>query len=72
MGNVFMKSATHEFNSPDLNKNLLLDNLIERITYIEDKIDDIDAHLWKLESHTQSNLKVLSNDIHLLYSKIKK
>jgi hypothetical protein len=72
MGNVFLKNPTHEFNDPDLNKSLLLDNLVERITYLEDKIDVMDAHLWKLESYTQANLKVLSADITRLHSKIKK
>ena len=72
MGNVFIKSPTHEFNDPDLTKSLLLNDLLERIVYIENKIDDLDSHIWKLESKTQANLKVISNDIHLLYSKIKK
>ena len=72
MGNVFIKkSPTHEFINKDLNKSLLLDNLIERITYIENKIDDIDAKVWMLESHTTANIKVISNDIHILYEKIK-
>ncbi len=73
MGNMILrKSPTHEFINKDLNKSLLLDNLIERITYIENKVDILDAKIWQVESYSTANLKVMSNDIHVLYEKIKK
>ena len=72
MGNVFKKSPTHEFINKDLRKSLLRNELIERITYLEDKIDNLDAKIWQVEAHSTANLKVMSNDIHLLYEKIKK
>lgn len=73
MGNVFIKkSPTHEFINKDLNKSLLLDNLIERITYIENKVDNLDAKIWQVEAHSTANLKVMSKDIHTLYEKFKK
>lgn len=73
MGNVFIKkSPTHEFINKDLNKSLLLDNLIERITFIENKVDNLDAKIWQVEAHSTANLKVMSKDIHTLYEKFKK
>ena len=73
MGNVFIKkSPTHEFINQDLNKSLLQDNLIERITYLENKLDVLDAKIWQVEAHATANIKVMSKDIHTLYEKIKK
>ena len=73
MGNVFIKkSPTHEFINEDLNRSLLLDNLIERITKIENMVDNLDAKIWQVEANSTANLKVMSNDIHILYQKNKK
>ena len=73
MGNMILrKSPTYEFINKDLNKSLLLDDLIERITYIENKVDNLDAKIWQVEAHTTANIKVMSKDIHTLYEKIKK
>lgn len=73
MGNIFLtKNPTHEFNDPDLNKNLLLDDLIERLTYLEDTVNNLDAKIWQVEANSTANLKVLSADVHHLHSKIKK
>ncbi len=73
MGNIFIKkSPTHEFINKDLNRSLLLDTLIERITYIENKLDILDAKVWQVEAHNTANIKVMSSDIHALYEKIKK
>tara|TARA_R110001592_G_scaffold202974_3_gene452676 strand:+ start:374 stop:589 length:216 start_codon:yes stop_codon:yes gene_type:complete len=70
MGNIFIKkSPTHEFINKDLNKSLLLDSLIERLTDIENKVDMLDAKIWQVEANSTANLKVMSNDIHLLYGK---
>ena len=73
MGNIFIKkSSTHEFKNKDLNRSLLRQNIIERLEYLEDKIDNLDAMIYQLEANSTANLKVISNDIHLLYQKIKK
>ena len=42
----------------------------ERLRYLEDKIDNIDDMLHKLEQHTKANLIVISHDIHLLYDRL--
>ena len=73
MGNIFIKkSPTHEFISQDLNRSLLIDSLIERLTQIENKVDNLDAKIWQVEANSTANLKVMSNDIHILYQKSKK
>tara|TARA_R110001592_G_scaffold32514_2_gene113798 strand:+ start:12910 stop:13134 length:225 start_codon:yes stop_codon:yes gene_type:complete len=73
MGNMFIKkSPTHEFINKDLNRILLLDDLIERVTYLENKLDNLDAKIWKVEANSTANLKVMSNDIHLMYERFKK
>ena len=72
MGNIFIKkSPTYEFINQDLNRSLLIDSLIERLTQIENKVDNLDAKIWQVEANSTANLKVISNDIHLLYEKIK-
>ena len=73
MGNIFIKkSPTHEFKNKDLNKSLLRQSIIERLEYLEEKLDNLDALVYQLEANSTANLKVISNDIHLLYQKIKK
>ena len=71
MGNsIFTKSPTYLFNK-DLTKSMLQDNIEERLLYIENKIDILDAHIWKLEGNTKANLEVISSDLNDLYSQIK-
>ena len=73
MGNIFIKkSPTHEFKNKDLSKSLLHQSIIERIEYLEEKLDNLDAMIFQVEANSTANLKVISNDIHLLYQKIKK
>jgi hypothetical protein len=73
MGNIFIKkSPTYEFINQDLNRSLLIDSLIERLTQIENKVDNLDAKIWQVEANSTANLKVMSNDIHVLYQKGKK
>tara|TARA_R110000824_G_scaffold82860_1_gene207933 strand:+ start:120 stop:341 length:222 start_codon:yes stop_codon:yes gene_type:complete len=73
MGNIFIKkSPTYEFINQDLNRSLLIDSLIERLTQIENKVDNLDAKIWQVEANSTANLKVMSNDIHLLYQKSNK
>ena len=73
MGNIFIKkSPTEEFKNKDLSKSLLRQSIIERLEYLEDKIDNLDAMIFQVEANSTANLKVISNDIHVLYQKIKK
>lgn len=68
MGNIFK----HEpIKNDTLYRSLLETQLIERVDYLENKLDELDAKLWSLESNTQANIKVMSKDIHTLYEKIK-
>ena len=72
MGNIFIKkSPTHEFKNKDLNKSLLRQSIIERLEYLEDKLDNLDAMIFQVEANSTANLKVISNDIHLLFSCLK-
>ena len=68
MGNIFKPEP---IKNPDLYKSLIETNLIEKIIYLENKFDELDAKMWSLESNTQANIKVMSKDIHSLYEKIK-
>ena len=69
MGNIFIKkSPTEQFK----NKDLIRESILERLEYLENKIDNLDALIYQLEANSTANLKVISNDIHLLYQKIKK
>ena len=73
MGNIFVghktKSANNATNS-DLNKSLLHSELIEKIIYLESKIDMLDDKVYVLEGNTQANLKVLSSDVHQLHQRL--
>jgi len=69
MGNVFEK--TKKINNKDLYKSLIETNLNERLMYLENKIDNLDAKIWALEGNTEANLKVMSSDIHTLHLKLK-
>ena len=65
MGNIFEKKT-------DLYKGLLEKDFNERMEYIENKLNDLDGLLLKLEGNTQANLKVLSADIHQIHRIMKK
>ena len=69
MGNIFEKPRN--IKNKDLYKSLIETNLTERLLYIENKIDNLDAKVWALEANTQANLKVMSADIHDLHVIIK-
>jgi len=71
MGNIFIsktKSATNANHT--LNRSLLHHDLIEKINYLENKIDMLDDKVYVLESNTQANLKVLSSDVHQLHQRL--
>ena len=66
MGN-FLKAEP--IKNDTLYRSLIESNIIERLIYLENKLDDLDAKVWSLEAKTQANIKVLSKDIHTLYEK---
>jgi len=70
MGNMFLKK-TNFFNNDnkDLYSSLLHTNINERINYIEDKLDNLDNDFYVFRDNTNANIKVISKDIHLLYTK---
>jgi hypothetical protein len=72
MGNIFLKattkSATNANNS--LNRSLLHSELIEKIIYLENKVDMLDDKVFILEQHTKANLEVMSSDIHQLHQRL--
>tara|TARA_R110001632_G_scaffold185402_1_gene305661 strand:- start:281 stop:505 length:225 start_codon:yes stop_codon:yes gene_type:complete len=72
MGNIFIKkSSTEEFKNKDLNRSLLRQSILERLEYLEEKLDNLDAMIYQVEANSTANLKVISNDVHLLYQHIK-
>ena len=54
MGNYLLKDKI-KINNNDLDKSLIQTDLIERIVYLEDKIDNLDAKIWSFESKCESN-----------------
>ena len=72
MGNIFIKkSSTEEFKNKDLNRSLLRQSILERLEYLEEKLDNLDAMIYQVEANSTANLKVISNDVHLLYQHVK-
>ena len=68
MGNIFKKDN----EETELHKDLVKSNLHEKIIDLTEKIDFVDDKIHLLEQHTKANLIVISNDVHLLYEKLKK
>lgn len=54
MGNYLLKDKV-KINNDDLNSSLIETDLIQRIIYLEDKIDNLDAKIWSFESKCESN-----------------
>jgi len=54
MGNYLLKEKV-KINNDDLNRSLIESDLIQRIVYLEDKIDNLDAKIWSFESKCESN-----------------
>ena len=72
MGNIFIKkSSTEEFKNKDLNRSLIRQSILERLEYLEEKLDNLDAMIYQVEANSTANLKVISNDVHLLYQHVK-
>tara|TARA_R110000764_G_scaffold219825_1_gene307989 strand:+ start:166 stop:372 length:207 start_codon:yes stop_codon:yes gene_type:complete len=65
MGNYLLKKSPTDLinDNKDLNKSLLQQDLIERINYLEDKIDNLDAKLWAFESKTESNFHSINKKL---------
>ena len=71
MGNIFeatTKSATNA--NTKLNRSLIHCDLIEKILYLENKLDMLDDKLYVLEGNTQANIKVMSTDLHHLHQQM--
>ena len=68
MGNIFIKRRK-EFNNKnkELYRSLLHTNINEKLSYLEQKLDNLDNDFLKFRCNTDANLKVISSDIHLLY-----
>ena len=73
MGNVFVghktKSANNATNS-DLNKSLLHSELIEKINYLEEKLDNLDNDFYVYREITNANIKIMSADLHQLHQRL--
>ena len=71
MGNVFLQSKTKSAtNANPLRQSLLHCDLIEKILYLENKLDFLDNKLFVLEGNTQANIKVISSDVHQLHQRL--
>ena len=68
MGNIFIKKRK-VFNNEntELYRSLLHSNINEKLSYIEQKLDNLDDDFMVFRTNTDANLKVISSDIHLLY-----
>ena len=64
MGNAFVKKDNHLFHS------LMKNDIEDKISYLDQKLDRLDDKIHVLDQHTKANLIVISNDIHLLYDRI--
>ena len=58
MGNYLLKDKV-KINNDDLNRSLIESDLIQRIVYLEDKIDNLDAIIWSFESKCESNFNTI-------------
>ena len=69
MGNIFIRSTTKSATNAnnDLRQSLFHCNLIEKINYLENKLNNLDDKVFILEGNTQANIKVLSSDVHQLH-----
>ena len=71
MGNILKvktKWTTNANNS--LNRSLLSEDLIEKMIYLEHKVDMLDDKVFILEANTKANLKVMSSDLHQLHQRL--
>lgn len=64
MGNYLLKDKV-KINNDDLNRSLIESDLIQRIVYLEDKIDNLDAKIWSFESKCESNFNTIYNKLKM-------
>ena len=69
MGNIFIKKKKNIKNE-DIYKSLLYSNLVERLVYIENKLDNLDEDFYVFRGKTDANLQVMSKDIHAMFIKL--
>ena len=62
MGNYLLKDKV-KINNDDLNRSLIESDLIQRIVYLEDKIDNLDAKIWSFESKCESNFNTIYKNL---------
>ena len=73
MGNIFeRRKKVFNNQNKELYRSLLHNNINEKLSYLEQKLDNLDNDFLIFRSNTDANLKVISSDIHLLYSANKK
>ena len=70
MGNLIYPIKKNKANANPLSKSLLHQDLIEKMIYLENKLDFLDDKLFVMEAHTQANLKILSSDVHQLHQRM--
>jgi hypothetical protein len=70
MGNLINKIKKNKANANPLSKSLLHQDLIEKMIYLENKLDFLDDKLFVMEAHTQANIKILSSDVHQLHQRM--
>ena len=67
MGNIFNKNKN--INNDDLYQSLLKTNLEVKLSYLENKLDNLDNDFYVFRSNTNANIKVISKDINALFLK---
>ena len=71
MGNVFLKVKSKKANANHkLNRNLLSENLTEKIIYLEEKLDNLDNDFYVYREITNANIKIMSADLHDLHQRL--
>jgi hypothetical protein len=71
MGNIFLKAETKSANATNsLNRSLLHHDLIEKINYLENKLDNLDNDFYVYREITNANIKIMSADLHQLHQRL--
>ena len=70
MGNLINTIKKNKANANHLSKSLLHQDLLEKMIYLNDKLDFLDDKIFVMEAHTQANLKILSSDVHHLHQRL--
>ena len=70
MGNIFIAKTKKANANNTLNRNLLSENLTEKIIYLEEKLDNLDNDFYVYREITNANIKIMSADLHDLHQRI--